>query len=543
MYWLLEIQKPFETPGIPHPYWKVATNQIEGNTMECFLKHHQDHIRGVLSGFDRVVFRGTLRSISHVKGMETFLNVHHVLLKDFGSFVEAQSSLLKTHAQKFAQDHKRPYKYIVSASRSKADIAKEIMHRDGIEEGLICVLSCVELCMSYTIRRDRDSKTIHLESAPRKCLHLYFYFIDHEFGFMHVRLQSWFPFPIQVCINGREWLARDLDKAGISYQRRDNCFIEIADINKAQELADAAIKRNWLKLLDRFSDRFNPLLKSLDIRSYYWTIREGEYATDVMFKDPNYLKSIYPHLIHHAIEHFHTTDVIRFFGKYADRRFHGEVSSNICQREEGVRIKHWVDENSVKMYDKQGQLLRIETTINNPRRFKVYRSVERDGRDIYAWRALRKGIADIWRRVQISHKANSAYLDALAVVEHKKPVYQYLDRLAKPVYKKNRRYRGLRPIHPEEAKWFRVMLNGKFLIYGFRNTDLRSLIFSKPKHPKEKEQQMGKVTRLLKLMCAHGLIRKMPRTHRYRITQKGQLTMSTAMSIRNSSLSQLEKAA
>ncbi|MCB0292930.1 MAG: hypothetical protein KDH97_21935, partial [Calditrichaeota bacterium] len=96
---------------------------------------------------------------------------------------------------------------------------------------------------------------------------------------------------------------------------------------------------------------------------------------------------------------------------------------------------------------------------------------------------------------------------------------------------------------PEEAKWFQVILNGKFLIYGFRNADLRPLIFSKPKHPKEKEQQMGKVTRFIKLMCAHGLVRKMPKTHRYRITQKGQLTMSTAMSIRNSCLSQLEKAA
>ena len=110
---------------------------------------------------------------------------------------------------------------------------------------------------------------------------------------MHVRLQTWFPFPIQVCINGREWLAREMDKAGIGYKRRDNCFIHIDDIPKVQEMADAAVKRNWHKLLDRFSDKFNPLVKLLDIHGYYWTIREAEYATDILFKDPAYLKILW----------------------------------------------------------------------------------------------------------------------------------------------------------------------------------------------------------------------------------------------------------
>jgi hypothetical protein len=301
---LTKSTKVLETPGIPLRYWKIAINQYEGNTMESFLKRHQDQIAGVLSGFDRVLFRGTLRSISYVEGMSSFLSAHQVLLKDFGAFVQKHSDQIKVHAQSFARDHARPYQYITSASLSKADIAKEIMHRDGIEDGLICVLSCVEPCQSYAIRGDRDSKTIKLIPATRKCLHFYFYFLDREFGFMHVRLQSWFPCPIQVCINGREWLAGEMDKAGIDYKRRENCFIEIADIKKAQQLADEAVKRNWPKLLDGFSHRFNPIVKDLDIRSYYWTVRAAEYATDVMFKDPDYLKSIYQKLIHHAKNSF-----------------------------------------------------------------------------------------------------------------------------------------------------------------------------------------------------------------------------------------------
>jgi hypothetical protein len=195
------------------------------------------------------------------------------------------------------------------------------------------------------------------------------------------------------------------------------------------------------------------------------------------------------------------------------------------------------------MYDKQGHVLRIETTINNPRRFKVYRKAFRDGQETYAWIPMRKGVADIYRRVQISLKANLSYLEALAVVDNKEPACQYLDRLSKPVHKNKRRYRGLRLIAPDEANMFQAMLNGKFLVRGFRNIELRMLMFPTPNSQKEKQQLMTKTTRLIGLMRAHGLIRKMPKTRLYRVTRKGQLVMTTSIMIRNSNLSRLEKAA
>jgi hypothetical protein len=511
--------------------------------MERFLSRHSDHIAGVLSGFDRVLFRGTLRSISHVDGMKVLLYCRNVLLKDFGAFVEKQSTHIKEHAKAFAHSHGRPYQYVQCSSVSKEKTAKGIMERDGIRRGLICVLSCVEPCQSFATRKDRESKKLQLILAKRKCLHFYFYFIDREFGFMHVRLQSWFPFPMQVCINGREWLAREMDKCGIEYGRRENCFIHIADMPKAQEMADATVKRNWHKLLDRFSDMFNPILKQLDIHGYYWTIREAEYATDVIFKDASYLKALYKTLIHHAIESFSSEEVMRFLQRRCNVRFKGEVISDIRKRVEGTRIKHRVEENSIKMYDKQELVLRIETTINNPRRFKVFRDAFREGHKTKAWIPMRKGIADIYRRVALSRAANARYLEALSVVGDDQPSHQYFDAVCKPVYKNKRRYRPLRPITPDDSKLFASILHGEFLLRGFRNADLRALLFPEANSKKDKCRLIGKTSRLIRLLRAHGLIQKVARTRLYRITHKGHLLMSTSLTFRNSNIALLQNAA
>jgi len=507
--------------------------------MESFLARHKEHISGVLSGFDRLLFRGTLRSISYVEGMNKFLTYRSVLLKNFGAFVEKQSNHLKEHAKAYARKYGRPYQYIASASKSKEDIAKAMMQRDGITKGLICVLACVELCQSFGIRKDKASKMLVLIPERRKCLHFYFYFIDREFGFMHIRLQSWFPFPMQVCINGREWLARQLDKAGIVYRRRENCFISIADVQRAQEMSDNAVKRNWAKLLDRFSDRFNPLLKKLDIYGYYWTIRSAEYATDIMFKDPNYLKRLYKSLVHHAIENFSSEDVMRFLQRRTNIRFKGEVISDIRKRSEGTRIKHRVEENSIKMYDKQGYVLRIETTIDNPKRFKVYRDTYRKGIKTKAWIPMRKGVADIYRRVELSRGANARYLEALSVIGDENPSYLYFDGVSKAVKKNKQRYRPLRPIAADDAKLFSAVLRGEFMIRGFRNADLRALLFCKPTCKEEKNRQMAKVSRIIRLLRAHRLVKKVSRTRLYRITKKGQLLMTTALTFRNSEMALL----
>ncbi len=505
--------------------------------MKRFIERHKDRIKGIIHGFDRVLFRGTLRSIVYQKGMDIFLSSQHVLYKDFGRFAEKVSHRIKEHAERIAQQRRRPFRYVASSKLAKEDMAREIMVKDRIKEGLICVLSCVEPCQSYSIRRDAAAKQLLLAPSERKCLHIYFYFVDREFGFMHIRLQTWLPLSIQVCINGREYLARQMEKAGIRYEQRDNCFTDIEDIGRAQEILDRLEDRDWVPCLDRWARWVNPWVDpkaGWKLRGYYWSIRQDEYATDVMFKDAARLAEVYPRWIRHAIEQFGCDDVLRFLGHRTNIRFNGEVQTNLQRRIEGMRIKHWVDENSIKMYDKQGSVLRIETTINNARRFKVRRMTTRKGRRQMGWLRLRKGVADTRRRTEIARAANSRYLAALAVVGDEIPSHKMLDPVSNRLNHKGRSFRPLHPISPSDAQVFEVLLRGEFFIQGIRNKDLRKFLTPDAEPQAQRRRKAaGQMTRRLALLKAHGLIHKVPRTHYYRITKKGHLVMNTAIKLRH----------
>jgi hypothetical protein len=515
--------------------------QAIGRTiMERFLQRHAGQVLGVLSGFDRVLFRGTLRSLSYLKGMDKFLGSQGVLYKDFGAFAERLSAQIKAQAEAIAQQYQRPFRYLVSAQESKEDIARAILEKDGIREGLVCVLTCVEPCHSFYLRKDADRKLLHLVAGQRKCLHIYYYFVDREFGLMHLRLQTWLPFPLQVCLNGREYLARQLDKAKIGYLKCDNCFLRIDDLKRAQKILDRLVRRKWSKYLKMLARRVNPLLlpqSGLSLRDYYWTWRQGEYATEVLFKDAASLKEIYPRLVRQALTVFGCRDLLRFLGRRVNRLFPGEVTTSYHERTEGVCVKHWVEENSIKMYDKQGSVLRIETTINNPRRFKVYRWTTRQGKRRQVWLPMRKAITDLPRLVEICQAANQRYLEALADVEVTQPVHQILDPVSKRVVQKGRAYRGLRPVTAEEAALFACVLDGKYRLQGFRNADVRQVLC--PQQGSDSSQRhaaCARASRYLRLLRAHGLIRKVPHTHCYRLTQRGTQVMTTALKLRETSV-------
>lgn len=503
--------------------------------MDAFLKRHRSRIVGTLSGFDRILFRGTLRSISYVAGLDRFLGANRVRYTEFGKFVKKVSGRLKAHAEQLAAKHRRPFIHLESSSLCKEDQARRIMERDGVGAGLVCVLSCVEPCQSFNLKTDRATNHLHLVPAQRKCLHLYFYFVDREFGLMHVRLQTWLPMSIQVCLNGREYLARRLERAGIGYRKADNCFLEIDDLVRAQQMMDDLEKRNWTRFLGRLAHRFNPWVvpgNELRLFDYYWTVRQSEYATDVMFRDGAALAAIYPALVDHAIGRLGSQDVMRFLGRRTNIRFSGEAQSNVKHRPEGVRVKHWVEENSIKMYDKQGSVLRIETTLNNPRRLKVRRTATRQGQRHKAWLPMRKSVADFQRRAEICRAANGRYLEALGVVGEPSPTRFLLDPVSQRKTHRGRPYRALRPIDPEEAKLFAILTDGKFLWQGFRNADLRRKLYPPTESDASKRQALGRISRLLQLLRAHGLIRKVNATFYYRITKRGHHVMATALKLR-----------
>lgn len=496
--------------------------------MERFLARHEGRIKGILSGFDRLLFRGTLQSICHPYALDKFLSREGILIKEFFGYANKLSEQLKKHAEKMVSAQGRPFIYLNSSKDDKEKAALKVLEENPVQEGLICVLSCVESCMTFHMRG------LQITKAERKCAHYYFYYLDREFGLMHVRLQTWFPFTVQVCLNGREYLARRLRRLGIECTQNDNCCTDVADFIKAQKILNTLTTRNWGAFLNKLVEPINPFLSrgaKPFLGSYFWTVRESEFAIDIIFKDPKTLEEIYPSLWQHALRHFKSKDVLRFLGRcYVHSR--GEVQTNVKHRHEGVRIKHWVQENSIKMYDKAGCVLRIEVTINNPRQFSVRRPQTRNGKKTWRLFPLRRGIADIGRRVQICRAANDRYLDALAVVGDVRPSRQLLDPVSKPVLDGKHRHRALRPISPEDSRLFELVMNGEFTLHGFRNSDLRQMLFPSEKEGEARSKASGRVTRILSLFKAHGLIDRVQHSQRYRLSPRGQEIMATALNIR-----------
>ena len=336
--------------------------------MGPFIQRHEENVTGVLSGFDRLVLRGTLRTLSYTAGMMNFLYEIGVLLKEFGGYVEGTTKHLRAACYEMAQQLERPVIYLPSSQPSKEAMAQQIATRDGVSDGLICLLSCVEPCLSYEIRRDREQQRLILEPRQRKCLHLYQYWIDPVFGFMSARLQTWFPFAIQICLNGREWLARQLDNLAVSYTRFDNCLLEVADWQQAQRLLDQQVRFAWHPELQRIARRIFPTFQEVfgDYPvEYYWTVYQSEWATDVVFRSSHTLAALYPRLVEAGIGTFASPDVMRFLGKKLHGNFAGEVVSDYRRRREGIRVKHRMAANSIKMYDKHGQRGQI---MSPPRR-------------------------------------------------------------------------------------------------------------------------------------------------------------------------------
>ena len=515
--------------------------------MKSFIQRFSDKIIGVLNGFDRLVLRGTLRPIAYSRGMKGFLWHKQVLLKDFGHYVEGITKQLKEASCQAALTQKRPIIYLRSCNTDKQALVQKVAAKDSITNGLVAVITCVEPCMSYEIFRNSKTKKLDLLLRPRRCMFLYHYIIDPQFGFMNARIQTWFPFNIQICLNGREWLARQMDQDGIRYSRAENCFPWIENFEKAQKLMDQQLRTAWPGTLDRFARMLNPIhgniFKDFPIQ-YYWSAFENEWATDIAFKSPSALGSIYPALVLHAMTTFSSRDVMRFLGRKLHGNFQGEVVTDFKKRPEGVRIKHRVGKNSLKLYDKFGRVLRTEFTMNDAQDFKVFRATEKNPKGKCKWRPMRHGIADLHRRSQVSQAANERYLEALAAADTSIQLGDLLRSICTPTTCKGKRIRALRPWAQEDVELFRAVCHGEFSMNGFRNRDLQDLLFKgPPRSPKEKQRRSGRVSRLLRMLRAHHLIQKVSSTYRYVLTAKGKQILAAVLTAQRITLDQLNRAA
>jgi hypothetical protein len=498
-------------------------------------------------------FRGTLRWLAYTKGMQWFLNSTGIFLKEFKTYVQGVTDQVREATERLVKAAGRPLIYLESSRISKEEKSRQIAERDGIQEGLVCVFSAVEPCFSYEVRRDAQKRRLELKGRPQKCLHYYFYLQHPEFGCMHLRLQTWFPLTIHIAMNGREWLARQLDAAGLGYRRSDNCFLELEDPARTQELCDQQLQTRWrrsfLALLHQYHPSHQELFREQPLE-YYWTLDQSEWATDVMFRSPETLGQLYPQLLRHAAYNFESTDVMRFLGRRLTSRgrpwgnFRGDVVSDVAKRADHLRLKHRIKKNWLKMYDKHQSVLRVETTLNDVKDMQVFRRAEANPQSPRRWRGLRKSVADIKRRARISQASNERYLDALAEVHATQSLGELTKTLCQPTELNGKRVRALQPWSPADARLLEAVSRPEFLLNGFRNKDLRPILYgSGEPSAEEQRRHSAKVSRQLRMLRAQGLILKVVHTHRYQLTARGRTILAALQAARQANPQQLAKLA
>jgi hypothetical protein len=507
--------------------------------VQSFLAKHAEKIRGVLECFDRVIIRGHLPMAATayfgtwLRSKQIALNLRS-LPEGWWNFKEAApwfADQLKGHAQAMAAKAGRPYQHLPAHERMEAN-ARALGQRDGIREGLVCVYSTMETCRTFRVRFHEKGP----EPSPdlRVCLVIYYYFMDREFGLMHVKIQTWFPFTVQVYVNGHEWLARKLEGARVAFQKVDNAFVGLADLERARRYAHRFGRRSWVPFLHCLAARVNPLLQDwLAGQEYYWAIDQAEFSTDVLFQDRSVLTELRPHLYEHAALCFGAPQVMTFLGRKYRETFQGSVRTRWHRREPGAAVKHWIKGNALKMYDKEGVVLRIETVIQQPREFWVYRPKRKqNGREVWGWFPMNKSVTNLHRYAQVSRSANQRYLEALSGVDDPGVGQRQLEQRCSPVSYQGRRRRALQPLGRDDQALFRSVLRGEYAVRGFRNRELATPLFGQSADAGERRRHCGRVSRLIGLLRAHGLVAKVPRARRYHVTALGHRFMSTAIYVR-----------
>jgi hypothetical protein len=512
------------------------------HVLNAFIAKHQKHVMGILHCFDRIRLQGSLRYLYCRDIFAEYLSKAKVLCKDFKQFATGLTAEVCQSAEQLAQSLKRPFTYLASSAQSKEEAAQRICSQDKIKEGLVAVFRCVEPCRTYKMRGNYKTKLLEPQLELGKCLHLYFYLQHPRCGLLHLRLQTWFPFLIHIGLNGHEWLARQMDEKGVRYRKADNRFTWIQDFEAAQNLAQTQLSTDWVALCEELRRTYHPLHEKIaaPLRgiSYYWTAPQTEFSSDVLFRKQATLEGLVPRLMLHGMLNLGCEQVLRFLGKRLDGKFGGQVMSDLRRRPEGLRLKHWVNQNSLKLYN-CFNVLRPETTIHDPDDLRVFRTPETRPSAPKAWHQLRRGVADLYRRAEISRAANERYLTALASANDLTPLAKEAAHICQPVRRDGRRYRALNPFGTNDAQLLAAVNRGEWALKGFRNRQIRLLLFGHTQDKKQKRSQAAKTSRRLALLHAHGLITQISRTYRWQVTPKGRRILTALLAARQADTDKL----
>ena len=492
---------------------------------KLITEKYKEAIAGVLNCYDRVIISGNLQPLCYAKGMTKYLYTEGIRIFDYTQFAEPLRDLIRENAQSMAKEGGLEIEFISKKDEiRKEERVKEIIAQRGEQPGLVHIFSAMESCQAYRPWHNKATHKTYVKMTQGKCLHYYFYFIDPDLGLCYLRVPTWCPFRLQFYCNGHNILAAQLEKEEIAFEQIDNAFLRIADFARANELAASLSIEALHRKLDSLAAQYCPAVKQLGL-FYNWSIMQAEYATDIVFKSQPTLQAIYPHLLESLIQAVKPADIASFLGRKLHGNYQDEMGNRFNKRWLGTRLKHQMGPVAIKMYDKFNIILRIETTVNQVGFFDQYRKVQhRDGTTSTRYAPMKKTIYSLPPLAQTLQTVNERYLKFLSDIETPEVGVGKLHRLTQTqVDDKGRRYKGFNLLSEEDASFFRLLNRGKFVMAGFSNKALRQHL---------PQKSAGQITRLLRRLRQHGLIKRVSKRYRYYLTDFGRQVALMALKLR-----------
>lgn len=487
-------------------------------------ERYHDDIAGVLHSYDRVVISGHLQPLAYAKGITKYFYTRQMAIFDYSKFAESLRDTIRANAEALAVANGLTIEFI----RKQAAFRKEerialILQKRGEAPGLVHIFSAMERCQAYRPWHDKESHQTYLQPTEGKCLHYYFYFLDPELGLCYLRVPTWCPFRLQFYGNGHHVLAQQLQQTGMEFERADNAFLRIADFERANQLAATWDIGALHDKLDELARLYCPVVETLGL-SYHWSIMQAEYASDIVFKSQTTLQAIYPHLLETLIQAVKPADIATFLGRKLHGAYQDEMGNRFNKRWLGVRLKHQMGPVTLKLYDKFNIILRIETTVNDVSFFTHYRQVNhRDGTSSMRQATMQKTIYSLPPLAETLQAVNRRYLKFLSEIDTPQAGVKKLHRLTETRQEDDHRYKGFNLLAEEDSSLFRLLLSGEFTIQGFSNRRLRQHL---------PEKNSAQVTRLLKRLRVHGLIKPVSQRYRYYLTDFGRQVAALALKLR-----------
>jgi hypothetical protein len=490
--------------------------------MNLFINRHADKINGVISCYDRVIISGTVPGICYAQGMTSYLYVNRIRIFDYPKWAQPLRDEIRQNAEQLAAQNGLKIEFIRKNNFRKEARVREMLRERGEHPGLVHIFSSMEVCSTYKPWHDKKTHRTFLKNDKSKCLHYYFYFVLPELGLCHLRVPTWAPFRLQFFFNGHNALAAMLRNKGIGFSLLDNALVQCEDWNMAQKLSDRIKPEKIQRILDREAKRYCPVIKHFT--SYYWSLMQVEYATDLVFHKQADLEHLYDEISRTAIHSVKPDQVAMFLGRKPHGGYKDEIGNKFSTRIEGTCIKHHMGRVAIKMYDKHKIVLRVETTTNDVSFFKHHRKVEhRDGTVSRKVAPLRKSIYSFNDLRGLLLASNSRYLDFIASVDDPTNAIRDLAKVSSPVRKKGRSFRGFNLFSGPDLDLFRAIIEGGTNVSGFRNRDLQHRLGMTGRQ----------VSTIFRRLREHGMIKKVRGTFKYYLTALGRRVTSTGLKLKS----------